>query len=52
MVDRLIHERIPKSAAEYISRKAMEGTLFHIPNRSRESAMQDHINKEIGRAHV
>ena len=46
MVDRLIHERIPKSAAEYISRKAMEGTLFHIPNRSRESAMQDHINKE------
>ena len=46
MVDRLIHERIPKSAVEYISRKAMEGTLFHIPNRSRESAMQDHINKE------
>lgn len=46
MVDRLIHERIPKSAAEYITRKAMEGTLFHIPNRSRESAMQDHINKE------
>lgn len=46
MVDRLIHERIPKSAAEYVSRKAMEGTLFHIPNRSRESAMQDHINKE------
>lgn len=46
MVDRLIHERIPKSAAEYITRKALEGTLFHIPNRSRESAMQDHINKE------
>ena len=46
MVDRLIHERIPKSAAEYVTRKAMEGTLFHIPNRSRESAMQDHINKE------
>lgn len=46
MVDRLIHEHIPKSAAEYISRKALEGTLFHIPNRSRESAMQDHINKE------
>lgn len=46
MVDRLIHERIPKSAAEYITCKAMEGTLFHIPNRSRESAMQDHINKE------
>lgn len=46
MVDRLIAERIPKSAAEYVTRKAMEGTLFHIPNRSRESAMQDHINKE------
>lgn len=46
MVDRLIHERIPKSAAEYVTRKALEGTLFHIPNRSRESAMQDHINKE------
>lgn len=46
MVDRLIHECIPKSAAEYVTRKAMEGTLFHIPNRSRESAMQDHINKE------
>lgn len=46
MVDRLIHERIPKSAAEYVTRKAIEGTLFHIPNRSRESAMQDHINKE------
>lgn len=46
MVDRLIHERIPKSTAEYITRKALEGTLFYIPNRCRESAMQDHINKE------
>ena len=46
MVDHLIKERIPKSTAEYITRKAMEGTLFYIPNRSRESAMQNHINKE------
>ena len=46
MVDHLIKEQIPKSTAEYITRKAMEGTLFYIPNRSRESAMQNHINKE------
>ena len=37
MVDHLIKEQIPKSTAEYITRKAMEGTLFNIPNRSRAS---------------
>lgn len=51
MIDHLIQQRMPKSTAEYILRKAAEGTLFYIPQRVRTSPLQDHINKEGERLH-
>ena len=51
MIDHLIQQKMPKSTAEYILRKAAEGTLFYIPQRVRTSPLQDHINKEGERLH-
>lgn len=46
MIDHLIEQQMPKSTMEYILRKAVEGTLFYIPQRMRTSPLQDYINKE------
>ena len=46
MVDHLVQQQMPKSTTDYILRKAAESTLFHMPQRSRTSSMQDYINKE------
>ena len=46
MVDHLVRQQMPKSATDYILRKAAESTLFYMPQRVRTSSMQDHINKE------
>ena len=46
MVDHLVKQQMPKSTADYILRKAAESTLFHMPQRSQTSSMQDYINKE------
>lgn len=51
MVDYLVKQQMPKSTAEYIMRKAAEGTLFYIPERLRTTPLQDHINKEGERLH-
>lgn len=51
MIDHLIKQQMPKSTADYILRKAAEGTLFYIPQRVRTSPLQDHINKEGERLH-
>jgi hypothetical protein len=46
MVDYLIHQRMPKSTAEYIMNKSAEGFLFAIPQRMRSSSLDHHISKE------
>lgn len=46
MIDHLVEQGMPKSATEYIMRKAAEGSLFHIPQRVRDTSLQDHIHKE------
>ncbi len=46
MIDRLIHQQMPKSTSEYILRKAAEGSIFYIPERVRTTSLQDHINKK------
>ena len=46
MVDHLVKQQMPKSATDYILRKAAESTLFYMPQRARTSSMQDYINKE------
>ena len=46
MVNHLVKQQMPKSTADYILRKAAESTLFHMPQRSQTSSMQDYINKE------
>ena len=51
MVDHLINQRMPKSTADYLLRKAAEGSLFYLPQRARTSALQDHINKDGDKRH-
>lgn len=46
MIDHLVHQQMPKSTADYILRKAAEGSIFYIPQRARTSSLQDHINKK------
>ncbi len=46
MIDYLVQQQMPKSSAEYILRKAAEGSLFYIPERVRTTSTQDHINKK------
>ena len=49
MVDYLIQKEIPKSSAEYILRKAAEGTIFSLPQTVNRSALEDHIHNEAER---
>lgn len=51
IVDHLIKQQMPKSTAEYILRKAAEGSMFNIPQRTRTTSMQDFINKEGEKKH-
>lgn len=46
MIDYLVKQQIPKSSADYILRKAAEGSIFYIPERVRTTSLQDHINKK------
>lgn len=51
IVDHLIKQQMPKSTAEYILRKAAEGSMFNIPQRTRTTSMQNFINKEGEKKH-
>ena len=51
MIDHLIEQQMPKSSAEYILRKAAEGSIFYLPQRARTTALQDHINNEGDKRH-
>lgn len=46
MIDYLVKQQMPKSSADYILRKAAEGSIFYIPERVRTTSLQDHINKK------
>ena len=46
MIDHLVAQQMPKSTADYILRKAAEGTIFYIPQRTSTTSLQDHINKK------
>lgn len=46
MIDHLIKQQMPKSTADYILRKAAQGSIFYVPQRARTSSLQDHIDKE------
>ena len=46
MIDYLIAQKIPHSSAEYLLKKAGEGSLFYIPHRASQSALDDHVRKE------
>lgn len=49
MIDHLVQQQIPKSTAEYLMRKSAQGTLFYIPQRVRQTALEQHIEKEAER---
>lgn len=46
MIDHLVEQNIPKSTADYLLRKSGQGTLFYIPQRARQTALEQHIEKE------
>ena len=46
MIDHLVEQKIPKSTADYLLRKSGQGTLFYIPQRARQTALEQHIEKE------
>ena len=46
MIDHLVAQQMPKSTADYILRKAAEGSIFYIPQRTSTTSLQDHINKK------
>lgn len=46
MVDYLIHQQMPKSTLDYMIRRAAKESVFYLPERSRSTALQDHIDKE------
>lgn len=46
MIDHLVEQQIPKSTADYLLRKSAQGTLFYIPQRVRQTALEQHIEKE------
>ena len=46
MIDHLVEQKIPKSTADYLLRKSAQGTLFYIPQRVRQTALEQHIEKE------
>lgn len=46
MIDRLIDEQTPKSTAEYIIRKAAEGSLIGLPHVMSRSPLEQQIAKE------
>ena len=49
MIDHLVQQQIPKSTAEYLMRKSAQDTLFYIPQRVRQTALEQHIEKEAER---
>ena len=46
MIDHLVGQKIPQSTADYILRKSCQGTLFYIPQRVRQTSLEQHIDKE------
>ena len=51
MVDYLIHQQMPKSTLDYMIRRAAKESIFYLPERSRSTALQDHIDKEGEKKH-
>ena len=52
MIDHLVEQKIPKSTADYLLRKSAQGTLFYIPQRVRQTALEQHIEKEAEKKYI
>lgn len=51
MVDYLVHQQMPKSTLDYVIRKAAKESVFYLPERTKNTALQDHIDKEGEKKH-
>lgn len=51
MVDYLVHQQMPKSTLDYVIRKAGKESVFYLPERTKSTALQDHIDKEGEKKH-
>ncbi len=51
MVDYLVHQQMPKSTLDYVIRKAAKESVFYLPERTKSTALQDHIDKEGEKKH-
>ncbi len=52
MVDYLVHQQMPKSTLDYVIRKAAKESVFYLPERTKSTALQDHIDKEGEKKHA
>ena len=46
MIEKMVQDKIPKSSIEYISKKAIDNSLFGLPASARRSYLEDKINAE------
>ena len=51
MVDYLVHQQMPKSTRDYVIRRASKESVFYLPERTKSTALQDHIDKEGEKKH-
>ena len=51
MVDYLVHQQMPKSTLDYVIRRAAKESVFYLPERTKSTALQDHIDKEGEKKH-
>lgn len=51
MVDYLVHQQMPKSTLDYVIRRAAKESVFYLPERTKNTALQDHIDKEGEKKH-
>ena len=51
MIDYLVHQQMPKSTLDYVIRRAAKESVFYLPERARNTALQEHIDKEGEKKH-
>lgn len=51
MIYYLVQQQMPKSAIDYVLRKAAKDSIFYLPQRTNTTSLQNHIDKEGEKKH-
>ncbi len=51
MVDYLVHQQMPQSTLDYVARRAAKESIFYLPEKAKNTALQDHLDKEGEKKH-